>query len=192
MTDKKTDKIEIFNINTPGKSTFVQRKFYEEMRRAVLKMLPSDSPGMTQAEMMSGIPAFLSEKIFPGAEKSGWWLKGVQLDLEARNMIVRVPGKPIRWHKNTDTAEVIPVRTVESNSVRRPEHEMPGDILTLLEDKQLIEDYNLRPYYQRNDYLGWILSAKREDTRARRIEQMLEELRDGDRYMKMPYKVRKG
>jgi len=48
--------------------------------------------------------------------------------------------------------------------------------------------YRARPPYQQNDYLGWIARAKRPGTRQKRIEQMLEELAAGDRYMKMVYR----
>jgi len=48
-------------------------------------------------------------------------------------------------------------------------------------------DYEARPFYQRNDYLGWIERAKRADTRASRIAQMLDELDRGGVYMKMDH-----
>jgi uncharacterized protein YdeI (YjbR/CyaY-like superfamily) len=48
--------------------------------------------------------------------------------------------------------------------------------------------YDARPPYQQNDYIGWITEAKRPATRAARLTQMLEELRGGGVYMKMPYK----
>ncbi len=35
--------------------------------------------------------------------------------------------------------------------------------------------------------MGWINRAKREETKQRRLEQMLDELKRGDVYMKMPY-----
>jgi len=47
--------------------------------------------------------------------------------------------------------------------------------------------YDARPPYQRNDYLGWIARAKREATREKRLAQMLDELRLGDRYMGMAW-----
>jgi hypothetical protein len=41
---------------------------------------------------------FLPEEVFPGGEKAGWWAKTVQLDLEARRIVVRdVTAKPLRW-----------------------------------------------------------------------------------------------
>jgi uncharacterized protein YdeI (YjbR/CyaY-like superfamily) len=62
---------------------------------------------------------------------------------------------------------------------------MPDDILELLESENLLSDYLARPAYQRNDYLGWIARAARPETRLKRVNQMLEELRVGGVYMKM-------
>ena len=67
---------------------------------------------------------------------------------------------------------------------------MPQDVRERLLQAKLMEAYELRPPYQRNDYLGWILRAKRPDTRERRVQQMLDELRGGRLYMKMEYSAR--
>ena len=71
---------------------------------------------------------------------------------------------------------------------RRPRYEMPDYMRDALQEHGLEEAYRGRPPYQRNDYILWITSAKREETRRKRLSQMLEELRDGDRYMKMAYR----
>ncbi len=44
--------------------------------------------------------------------------------------------------------------------------------------------FHARPAYQQNDYIGWIIRAKGEDTREKRLAQMLQELEGGERYMK--------
>lgn len=67
----------------------------------------------------------------------------------------------------------------------RERHPMPPDVLGALRDADVLADYEARPAYQRNDYLGWIGRAARPDTRAKRIAQMVEELRRGGVYMKM-------
>jgi uncharacterized protein YdeI (YjbR/CyaY-like superfamily) len=54
-----------------------------------------------------------------------------------------------------------------------------------------MDAYQARPPYQRNDYVGWIDRAKRSETEVRRLEQMLDELAAGDRYMKMPYRAKR-
>ncbi len=70
----------------------------------------------------------------------------------------------------------------------RPRHPMPDFVRDALEAHDLLDAYLARPPYQRNDYLGWIARAKREETRRRRLNQMLEELRLGDVYMKMAWR----
>jgi uncharacterized protein YdeI (YjbR/CyaY-like superfamily) len=65
---------------------------------------------------------------------------------------------------------------------------MPADVSERLETPGLTAAYDGRPPYQRNDYLGWINGAKLDATRDRRIAQMLDELRRGDRYMHMIWK----
>jgi len=67
---------------------------------------------------------------------------------------------------------------------------MPGFVREALIEAGLMEAYRQRPPYQRNDYVGWITRAKREETQQRRLAQMLEELERGDRYMKMSYRSR--
>ncbi|MDH4044322.1 MAG: YdeI/OmpD-associated family protein [Gemmatimonadota bacterium] len=68
---------------------------------------------------------------------------------------------------------------------------MPALVRDALVRHGLMEAYRARPPYQRNDYLGWISRAKRPETRAKRLAQMLDELAAGDRYMKMPYRARR-
>ena len=68
---------------------------------------------------------------------------------------------------------------------------MPDEIKTALEKNGLMEVYLSRPPYQRNDYIGWITRAKRDETKRRRLIQMLKELQSNDAYMKMPYRPKK-
>jgi len=70
---------------------------------------------------------------------------------------------------------------------QRPEQQMPDDVRAVLEEHGLIDLYQERPFYQRNDYLAWIGRAARIETRRKRIEQMLAELAQGGVYMKMDH-----
>lgn len=67
---------------------------------------------------------------------------------------------------------------------------MPEFVRDALVQSGLMDAYRSRPPYQQNDYIGWINRAKREETKYKRLEQMLNELASGDRYMKMEYKTR--
>ena len=75
---------------------------------------------------------------------------------------------------------------------RRQRYQMPAHIRQALSEHRLTEAYNNRPPYQQNDYIGWITRAKREETRQKRLAQMLDELCGGDRYMNMAYRAIKG
>jgi hypothetical protein len=73
-------------------------------------------------------------------------------------------------------------------AARRERYPMPDDVLKVLKKSKLFEAYESRPPYQQNDYVGWITQAKLPATRQKRLDQMLDELKRGDVYMKMTYK----
>ncbi len=64
---------------------------------------------------------------------------------------------------------------------------MPDFVRQSLKDNKLMDAYFSRPPYQQNDYIGWITRAKRDDTKQKRLNQMIEELKSGNLYMKMKY-----
>ena len=69
----------------------------------------------------------------------------------------------------------------------RPRYPMPKFMRDALNEQGLMDAYNARPPYQRNDYISWITRAKREETKAKRLNQMLDELEKGGVYMKMKW-----
>jgi hypothetical protein len=71
--------------------------------------------------------------------------------------------------------------------LERPINSAPDFVKMALATRGLTLAYKDRPPYQRNDYIGWITRAKREETQIKRLNQMLDELERGDSYMKMPY-----
>jgi len=84
----------------PGKSRSVDAASFQAMRRTLLKVLPRRSPGLTLAEMSRAVLARLPADLFPGGAKAGWWVKTVQLDLEAKGVIARKKTKPLRLHRS--------------------------------------------------------------------------------------------
>jgi hypothetical protein len=89
------DRVVVENVNHPGRTSTVDGAKYREARKALLAALPK-SGGLTQAEMIAGVRARLRGEL---AAKAGWWTKCVQLDLEAKGLVVRDGGKPIRWRR---------------------------------------------------------------------------------------------
>jgi hypothetical protein len=95
----KAQKIQIENVLQPGKTYSADPVKYEAMKKAVLAVLPKAAPGLTVAEVQEKVLAHLPDDLFPGGAKSGWWMKAVQLDLEAKGVIRREKTAPIRLHK---------------------------------------------------------------------------------------------
>ena len=93
-----SEKVEMQNINSPGHVVRVDKRKYEAMKTALLTVMPKTEPGLTVAELKQELLPLLPEDLFPGGDKAGWWLKGVQLDLEAKAIIVRENTKPLRLH----------------------------------------------------------------------------------------------
>jgi uncharacterized protein YdeI (YjbR/CyaY-like superfamily) len=75
--------------------------------------------------------------------------------------------------------------------LKRQRYAMPDDVREALTRNSLLKAYRDRPPYQQNDYIGWITRARVDGTRNRRIAQMLQELAQGNRYMKMKYTAKK-
>lgn len=96
------DKIEIENVNTPGRTERVDRAKYTAMREALLAVLPDRVPGLKVADAKQALLPRLPEALFPQGKTAGWWLKAVQLDLEAKGVIRRADAKPVQLYRSAD------------------------------------------------------------------------------------------
>jgi len=96
MTTKR-NKIAIENVNHPGAINNVDADKYHDMRNALLAVIPQNGGGLTHKEMTLRVKPLLSETLFPGGQTALWWSKTVQLDLEAKGLLVRKDTKPLRW-----------------------------------------------------------------------------------------------
>ena len=74
---------------------------------------------------------------------------------------------------------------IDTSRMKRPIHVMPDWMKEAIAERGLAEKYRARPAYQQNDYVYWITSPKREETRLKRLNQMLDELEAGGVYMRM-------
>jgi len=101
LKSRRTNTIEVQNVNVPNYSGRVDATKYADMKQALLRVLPDgDDSGFTQSEMMAAVKPHLSATLFPGGKTSGWWVKTVQLDLEAKGVLQRDTGKPLRWRRS--------------------------------------------------------------------------------------------
>ena len=97
---KTNAKMKIENVLQPGKTYSADPAKYAAMKTAVLAVLPRDAPGLTVAEVQDRVLEHLPQDLFPGGAKSGWWMKAVQLDLEAKGIVLREKTSPIRLYKS--------------------------------------------------------------------------------------------
>ena len=87
--------MDTLNVNAPGKTYKRDAVKYQAARKAFLALMPTKAPGLNQTEMFEAMRKALPEF----GTTSGWWMKTVQLDAEARGEVVRDGGKPLRWRK---------------------------------------------------------------------------------------------
>lgn len=93
-------KVLVENVNVPGYTHAVDAAHYEAMKKVLLRVLPKEGPGLTQEEMWTAAHKVADRALFPDRGKVGWWMKSVQLDLEAKKVIVRdKTAKPLRWRR---------------------------------------------------------------------------------------------
>jgi hypothetical protein len=99
MATRNSDRVGIENVNSPGRVVRVDAAKYEAMKTAMLAVLPKASPGLTVAELKQRVLPRLPNDLFQAGAKAGWWLKAVQLDLEAKRSMTREDTKPLRLHR---------------------------------------------------------------------------------------------
>ena len=94
----RTETVEVENVISPGSRRRVDAAKYNAMKAAMLAVLPGAAPGMTVAQIRAATLPHLPQDLFPGGDKAGWWIKCVQLDLEAKGALKRVE-KPVRLYR---------------------------------------------------------------------------------------------
>ena len=90
--------IQAKNVNHPGHKEPLNERKYTVIREAILDVLPTGSDGLTHREFTVQVEKVVKKKLkaeaddlFPKKGSYGWYCKAVQLDLEARKLIKRVP-----------------------------------------------------------------------------------------------------
>ncbi|UVC07562.1 hypothetical protein IHQ71_20500 [Rhizobium sp. TH2] len=89
-------KIDIENVNHPSKTYSVDAGIYGLVRQAWLDVLAGGDKPLTLAEIVERLAVRLPGETFTDGAGLGWWSKTVQLDLEAKGLVKRDKGSPIR------------------------------------------------------------------------------------------------
>ncbi|MEM7125840.1 MAG: hypothetical protein AAF702_05915 [Chloroflexota bacterium] len=88
----KTEMFQALHPDPEKQGTRVTKKTYEIYRDALLKVIPESQEGIEFALLSKAVVPYLSSNILDQTSP-GWWTTTVKLDLEARGMIERVPGR---------------------------------------------------------------------------------------------------
>lgn len=99
--------IQARNVNHPEHRENLKEEKYTVIREAMLAVLPEHDSGQSMAftELENQVRAYLEANnvpmsLFPKAGSVRWYTKAVQLDLEARGEIERLPDQsPIQLRK---------------------------------------------------------------------------------------------
>jgi hypothetical protein len=91
--------VTVQNVIRPESRRRVDGPKYRAMRRALLAVAPRRAPGLTPADALAAVIPRLPTVLFPGGAAAGWWFKTVQLDLEAKGLLVREKTSPVRVHR---------------------------------------------------------------------------------------------
>lgn len=77
------------------------------------------------------------------------------------------------------------IKSPSDGNLKRDIQPIPDFVRDALKERGLVQKYEERPAYQRNDYMMWINTAKGQATKQKRLNQMLDELESGGVYMRM-------
>ena len=89
---KQLEMIQALHPDPNKQGTRVTKVTYDQYREALLQVIPATEIGILFAELSPAVEPYLSAELLANTSP-GWWVTTVKLDLEARGLIERVPGK---------------------------------------------------------------------------------------------------
>ncbi len=78
----------------PGKQGVrIDARKYEVMRRALLRVIPARAPGAAFGDLCDFVRPLLPDDVYGEGTSVPWYVVTVKLDLEARGVLRRLPGR---------------------------------------------------------------------------------------------------
>jgi len=78
--------------NPEKQGTRVTKATYEAYRDAMLKVVPDTETGIEYGQLSEAVRPHITQDILESTSPM-WWVTTVKLDLEARGLIKRIPGR---------------------------------------------------------------------------------------------------
>ena len=86
------EKFLCLNPDPEKQGTRIERMKYEQLREAILSVVPPDENGLYFKDLSDEVESYLGAEKISALGSVGWYTTTVKLDLEARGEIERVPG----------------------------------------------------------------------------------------------------
>lgn len=99
-SEQPMKKITVENVNHPGRTERLDAAKYTAMRDALVAELSQAAGPLAFISLKEAVRPRLPGPLFPGGATSGWWLKTVQLDLEAKGLVARTGDRPLKFYLN--------------------------------------------------------------------------------------------
>ena len=80
------------NVNKGTGGFAVTPEKYEPIRKAILASVPRNKEGVSLKELVASVTGRVPIELFPKRGSVSWYTKVVQLDLEAKGLLERIPG----------------------------------------------------------------------------------------------------
>lgn len=71
----------------------IERAKYDEMRRALLRVIPRTKAGVPFMELRDLVHPLLSLDVFDAKTSVSWYVTTVKQDIEARGLVQQLPGR---------------------------------------------------------------------------------------------------
>ena len=84
------------NVNKGSRGFAVTAEKYEPIRNAILASVPRKKEGVSFKELVESVTGRVPKELFPKQGSVSWYTKVVQLDLEAKGQIERIPGETLQ------------------------------------------------------------------------------------------------
>ena len=98
------------NINKGSNGFAVTPQKYEPIRKAILASVRRGGAGVTFRALVASVASQVPADLFPRKGSVSWYTKVVQLDLEAKGHLERVPGQTPQRIRRADRTDPTAVR----------------------------------------------------------------------------------
>ena len=114
-----------------------RREEYGAAEVALLAVLSEATRPLSYEELIGQVRQRVPDRLFPGGERLSWYVKSVQLELEAVGRVERVGGTPLRWRMPSGA----------TRSIHQAYHvkATPAQVWRMLVDPTAIEEWSGAP-----------------------------------------------